>query len=71
LQATERAERVRKAVVELPEELRTPLILSEYEELSHAEIGTILHGSARAVETRIYRARKQLRTSLHSLIEKV
>jgi RNA polymerase sigma-70 factor, ECF subfamily len=71
LQATERAEAVRKAVEQLPEELRTPLILSEYEELSHGEIGTILHCSVKAVETRIYRARKQLRASLHSLIEKV
>ena len=71
LQATERAEAVRKAVEQLPEELRTPLILSEYEELSHAEIGEILHCTTKAVETRIYRARKQLRDSLHSLIEKV
>jgi RNA polymerase sigma-70 factor, ECF subfamily len=71
LQAAERAEAVRKAVGQLPEELRTPLILSEYEELSHAEIGEILHCTTKAVETRIYRARKQLRTSLLSLIEKV
>jgi RNA polymerase sigma-70 factor (ECF subfamily) len=69
LQATERAEAVRKAVEQLPEELRTPLILSEYEELSHAEIGEVLGCSAKAVETRIYRARKQLRISLHALIE--
>lgn len=70
LQAAERAEAVRKAVGQLPEELRTPLILSEYEELSHAEIGEILDCTTKAVETRIYRARKQLRTSLHSLFEK-
>ena len=69
LQATERAEAVRKAVGQLPEELRTPLILSEYEELSHAEIGEVLDCSAKAVETRIYRARIQLRISLHALIE--
>jgi RNA polymerase sigma-70 factor (ECF subfamily) len=69
LQATERAEAVRKAVGQLPEELRTPLILSEYEELSHAEIGEVLGCSTKAVETRIYRARKQLRSSLHSLVE--
>ena len=37
----ERAEAVRNAVGQLPEELRTPLILSEYLELSHAEIGAI------------------------------
>ena len=66
LQAAERAEAVRKAVAQLPEELRTPLILSEYEELSHAEIGTILKCSAKAVETRLYRARQRLRSSLAS-----
>src|SRR5258706_15709403 len=69
LLASERAEAVRKAVGQLPEELRTPLILSEYEELSHAEIGAILNCSAKAVETRIYRARKQLREHLVWLLE--
>lgn len=69
LAATERAEIVRIAVGSLPEELRVPLVLSEYEELSHAEIGAILNCSAKAVETRIYRARKQLRTRLQHLQE--
>ena len=71
LQGVERAEAVRKAVGQLPEELRTPLILSEYEELSHAEIGKILKCTTKAVETRIYRARQQLRTSLAKLLESV
>ncbi len=60
----ERAEAVRQAVARLPEELRLPLILAEYEEHSHAEIGEILGCSAKAVETRIYRARQQLRVTL-------
>jgi len=42
LATEERAEMVRRAVAVLPEELRVPLLLSEYEELSHAEIGAIL-----------------------------
>lgn len=71
LQGVERAEAVRKAVEQLPEELRTPLILSEYDELSHAEIGEILNCTAKAAETRIYRARQQLRTSLAKLLESV
>jgi RNA polymerase sigma-70 factor, ECF subfamily len=66
MQVAERAEAVRKAVAELPEELRTPLILAEYEDMSQAEIGEILNCSAKAVETRIYRARKQLRETLKS-----
>jgi RNA polymerase sigma-70 factor (ECF subfamily) len=69
LQSAERAEAVRQAVGELPEELRTPLILSEYEELSHAEIGEILECSAKAVEARLYRARNQLRDKLARLLE--
>jgi len=47
----------------------TPLILSGYEKLSHAEIGVILKCSAKAVETRLYRARKQPRDKLGWLLE--
>ena len=69
LQTDERAQAVRRAVAELPEDLRTPLILAEYEERSQAEIGEILGCSAKAVEMRIYRARQQLRASLGKLLE--
>ncbi len=64
VEANERAEAVRKAVAELPDELRTPLILSEYENLSHAEVGEILSCTPKAVETRLYRARQKLRPLL-------
>ncbi len=64
LQTAETVEAVRQAIAGLPEELRTPLILSEYEDFSHIEIGTILQCSPKAVETRLYRARKQLRSVL-------
>jgi RNA polymerase sigma-70 factor (ECF subfamily) len=69
LQADERADTVRRAVTALPEDLRTPLILAEYEERSHAEIGAILDCTAKAVEVRIYRARQQLRASLEKLLQ--
>lgn len=68
-QARERTAVVRRAVAALPEELRLPLILAEYEEKSHAEIGEMLRCSAKAVEMRIYRARQQLHTSLGQLLE--
>jgi len=68
-QRNERAEAVRRAVAALPESLRAPLILSEYEEKSHAEIGRILQCSAKAVEVRIYRARQLLRARLARLLE--
>lgn len=66
-QVEERAAAVRHAVGALPEELRQPLILSVYEELSQAEIAAILGCSVKAVETRMYRARQQLRASLGEL----
>ena len=71
LQRAERAEAVRRAVAALPVDLRTPLILAEYEELSQAEISTILGCTVKAVETRIYRARQILRTNLGGLLEMV
>jgi RNA polymerase sigma-70 factor, ECF subfamily len=66
--AEERAGEVRAAVESLPEELRTPLILFEYENLSHAEIGAVMSCTAKAVETRLYRARNHLRKRLAGLL---
>jgi RNA polymerase sigma-70 factor (ECF subfamily) len=66
VEAHERAEAVRKAIADLPEELRTPLILSEYENLSHAEAAEVLSCTAKAIETRLYRARQKLRLALAS-----
>ncbi len=71
LRAEERAEIVRKAVAALPEELRQPLILAVYQELPQAEIAAILNCSVKAVETRIYRARQQLRAALGELMAAV
>ncbi|MEW6302873.1 MAG: RNA polymerase sigma factor [Verrucomicrobiota bacterium] len=67
-QAHERAELVRRAVGGLPEDLRLPLILAEYEGRSHAEVGAILNCTAKAVEMRVYRARQQLRESLSPIL---
>ena len=69
LESAERAEAVRRAVAKLPEELRLPLVLSEYEDKSHAEIAAILDCSAKAVEMRLYRARQQLRTGLEKVLQ--
>jgi RNA polymerase sigma factor (sigma-70 family) len=68
VQTEERADMVRKAVNNLPEELKQPLILAVYQELPQAEIATVLNCSVKAVETRIYRARQQLRVSLAGLM---
>lgn len=63
----EDAEIVRQAVRELPHDLRTAILLYEYEGLSHAEIGRILGCSAKAVESRLYRARRHLKLRLQAL----
>jgi RNA polymerase sigma-70 factor (ECF subfamily) len=68
LEQTERAEIVRRAIAALPDELRTPLILSEYENLSHVEIASILDCTPKAVETRLYRARQELRITLPKVL---
>ena len=69
LESEEQAEIVRQAIGELPEELRAPLLLAEYEDRSHAEIWAILRCSANAVEMRLYRARKQLHARLEYLLQ--
>jgi RNA polymerase sigma-70 factor, ECF subfamily len=68
LDLKERADAVRKAIAALPDELRQPLILAVYEELPQTEIADILKCSAKAVETRIYRARQRLRVSLRRTV---
>lgn len=67
-QAHERIETIKNALAELPADLRTALILFEYEQKSQIEIATILECSAKAVEMRIYRARQFLKEKLKSLL---
>ena len=68
LAATEAGGLVRAAVQSLPEDLRIPIILAEYEELTHAEIGSVVGCTAKAVEMRLYRARQALRKMLKPLL---
>jgi RNA polymerase sigma-70 factor (ECF subfamily) len=70
MEANERADAVRGAVAALPEDLRLPLVLAEYEGRAQAEIAQILECSVKAVEMRIYRARQQLRERLQSFFGK-
>jgi RNA polymerase sigma-70 factor (ECF subfamily) len=62
--AAERAAAVRNAVHELPEDLREAIVLCEWEEHSVAEAAAILESTPKAVESRLYRARQQLRKRL-------
>ena len=45
------------------------MVMSEYEDRPQKEIAGILSCSVKAVETRIYRARQQLRTRLKKFLE--
>ncbi len=63
----ERWQRVQEAVSRLPGALRTVVLLFEYEGLSYTEIAAIENCSPKAVETRLYRARAQLRDALRDL----
>jgi RNA polymerase sigma-70 factor, ECF subfamily len=59
---------VRSAIERLPHDLKATLLLHYYEHLSYHEIGEITGCSDRGVETRLYRARRQLRDSLAELL---
>ena len=55
---------VRAAVDRLPHDLKTVILLFEYESLSYAEIAAVLGCSAKAAEMKLYRARQVLREKL-------
>ena len=60
---------VRKAVDELPLDLKNALILCSLEGHSQETAAQILKCSAKAIETRIYRAKQHLRSRLKQLRE--
>ena len=60
----ERIAAVQTAVAALPLDLRTALVLFEYESQSMAEIAETLGCTPKAVENRLYRARQQLKQTL-------
>jgi len=60
----ELAAAVRDAVHALPHDLKTVTLLFEYQDQSHGEIASTLGCTAKAVETRLYRARQILREKL-------
>lgn len=59
---------VRAAIERLAHDLKVTLLLHYYEHLSYHEIGEITGCSDRGVETRLYRARRQLRETLAGLL---
>jgi RNA polymerase sigma-70 factor, ECF subfamily len=61
---SEICERVRGALLALPEDQRTAVVLKEYQELSYREIACVLGCSEEAARARTYRARQALRLAL-------
>jgi RNA polymerase sigma-70 factor (ECF subfamily) len=55
---------IKVAVDKLPHDLRTAILLYEYQSLSYAEISSVLRCSVKAVEMKLYRARQLLRERL-------
>ena len=55
---------VQSAIEELPAYFRAPLLLCEVEEMSYQEIAVVLSIPIGTVMSRLYRARKAIRTSL-------
>ncbi|MEA3208837.1 MAG: hypothetical protein QOE70_1894 [Chthoniobacter sp.] len=58
------ANAVREHIQELPHDLKTVVLLFEYQDLGYEEIAATLGCTPKAVETRLYRARRSLRESL-------
>ncbi|HVU34546.1 MAG TPA: sigma-70 family RNA polymerase sigma factor [Opitutaceae bacterium] len=64
LERDEAAAALRSAIDRLPHDQRAVVLLHHYEHLSYRDIGRIVGCSERGVETRLYRARQQLRIEL-------
>jgi RNA polymerase sigma-70 factor (ECF subfamily) len=56
--------RLDAAVARLPRQLKEPLVLTAFEGMSHKEAGALLGINAKAVETRVYRAKRRLAEEL-------
>lgn len=54
------------AIARLPQQLKEPLLLTVFEGLSQEDAGAALGITAKAIETRLYRARKTLATILNA-----
>ncbi len=60
LEKAETIEEVKRALEQLPEKLRTVLIMKEYGDLDYKGIGKVLGISENNVKIRVFRARKKL-----------
>lgn len=66
----ERCAEVRRAIASLPPDYRDVIVLRYLEELSYEEIARHLNVPVSTIETRLHRAKKQLRQRLQNLQER-
>lgn len=64
---TEVARLIRSQVAKLPPNLRDAVILRQFNELGEKETAELLHTTAAAVKTRLFRARRRLSTKLEAM----
>ncbi|MFZ1933046.1 MAG: sigma-70 family RNA polymerase sigma factor [Thermoguttaceae bacterium] len=64
LQASELADRLRRAIAGLPDQQATVFVMHHFEQLSRDEISAALGVSPEAVSTALYKARQRLLTQL-------
>lgn len=62
------AQSVRTAVNALPDNLRQAVLCVELEDLSYQEAAQVMGCTPKAVETRLYRAKQMLRTTIGGLL---
>jgi RNA polymerase sigma-70 factor (ECF subfamily) len=65
LQKSEKSKAINQAMSKLPASQKTAFILSKYDEMSYQEIAEIMNISVSSVESLLFRARQNLRKSLH------
>jgi RNA polymerase sigma-70 factor, ECF subfamily len=64
-------ELVQKSVARLPEKLRIPIVLKDYEGMSYQEIAETLKTEVGTIKSRIFRAREALKKMLEPYIKEV
>ena len=69
LAAGELAEALQKAIADLPENLRMPLLLFSVEKLPQKEIADIMKCSLQTVKWSVFEARRQLRKKLKKMLD--
>lgn len=64
----ERRSLVRASIEKLPHDLKVTLLLHYFEGMSYQEISVVSNCSIRGVESRLYRARKQLKANCEGIL---